>query len=130
VALAPTLAITKIALLARALIVPTLAILYNSSKKVKLNAIDLFKIVLKKDIIKLDIKDFFSNNKQYRIAIEEYKRDLLNRNIAKYILIILFSLLILILRLLILIISWIILLIYISLKTYKSKSISSSIKTL
>jgi hypothetical protein len=104
-ALAPTLVITKIALLARALIVPTLAILYNSNKEVKLDTIDLFKIVLKEDIIKPDIKDFFSDNKQYRIAIEEYKRDLLNRDIAKYILIILFSLLILMLGLLALIIS-------------------------
>jgi hypothetical protein len=129
-ALALTLAIAKIALLARALIVPTLVILYNNNEKVKLDAIDLFKIVLKEDIIKPDIKDFFSNNKQYRIAIKEYKRDLLNRDIAKYILIILFSLLILTLRLLALIISWIILLIYISLKIYKSKFISSFIKTL
>jgi hypothetical protein len=72
-ALALTLAIAKIALLARALIVPTLAILYNSSKEVKLNAIDLFKIVLKEDIIELDIEDFFNNNKQYKIAIKEYK---------------------------------------------------------
>jgi hypothetical protein len=63
VALALTLVIAKIALLAKALIVPTLAILYNSNKKVKLNAINLFKIVLKEDIIKLDIKDFFGNNK-------------------------------------------------------------------
>jgi hypothetical protein len=129
-ALALTLAIAKIALLARALIVPTLVILYNNNEKVKLDAIDLFKIVLKEDIIKPDIKDFFSNNKQYRIAIKEYKRDLLNRDIAKYILIILFSLLILTLRLLALIISWIILLIYISLKIYKSKFIGSFIKTL
>jgi hypothetical protein len=90
----------------------------------------LFKIVLKEDIIKLDIEDFFGNNKQYKIIIKEYKQDLLNRDIAKYILIILFSLLILILKLLALIISWIILLIYISLRTYKSKSASSSIKTL
>jgi hypothetical protein len=90
---------------AKALIVPTLAILYNSNKKVKLDAINLFKIVLKEDIIKLNIEDFFSNNKQYKIAIKEYKQDLLNKDIAKYILIILFSLLILILRLLALIIS-------------------------
>jgi hypothetical protein len=90
----------------------------------------LFKIVLKKDIIKLDIKDFFGNNKQYKIAIKEYKQDLLNKDIAKYILIILFFLLILMLGLLVLIISWIILLIYISLRIYKSKFIGSSIKTL
>jgi hypothetical protein len=62
-ALTPTLAIAKIALLAKALIVPTLAILYNSSKEVKLDIIDLFKIILKEDIIKLNIEDFFSNNK-------------------------------------------------------------------
>jgi hypothetical protein len=105
VALALTLVIIKIVLLAKALIVPTLAILYNSSKEVKLDIIDLFKIVPKEDIIKLDIKDFFSNNKQYKIAIKEYKQDLLNKDIAKYIFIILFSLLILILRLLALIIS-------------------------
>jgi hypothetical protein len=105
VALAPTLTIAKIALLAKALIILTLVILYNSSKEVKLDTINLFKIVLKKDIIKPDIEDFFSNNKQYRIAIEEYKQDLLNKDIAKYILIILFSLLILILGLLALIIS-------------------------
>jgi hypothetical protein len=104
-ALAPILAIAKIALLAKALIVPTLAILYNNNKEVKLNTINLFKIVLKEDIIKPDIEDFFGDNKQYRITIKEYKRDLLNRDIAKYILIILFSLLILILRLLALIIS-------------------------
>jgi hypothetical protein len=103
--LALTLVIIKIALLAKALIVPTLVILYNNSKEVKLNIINLFKIVLKEDIIKLNIEDFFSNNKQYKIIIKKYKQDLLNRNIAKYILIILFSLLILILRLLILIIS-------------------------
>jgi hypothetical protein len=105
VALAPTLTIAKIALLAKALIILTLVILYNSSKEVKLDTINLFKIVLKKDIIKPDIEDIFSNNKQYRIAIEEYKQDLLNKDIAKYILIILFSLLILILGLLALIIS-------------------------
>ena len=79
--------------------------MYNSSKEVELDAINLFKIVLKEDIIELDIKDFFGNNKQYRIVIKEYKRDLLNRDIAKYILIILFSLLILMLGLLALIIS-------------------------
>jgi hypothetical protein len=62
-ALTPTLAIAKIALLAKALIVLTLAILYNSSKEVKLDIIDLFKIILKEDIIKLNIEDFFSNNK-------------------------------------------------------------------
>jgi Trk-type K+ transport system membrane component len=66
---------------------------------------DLFKIVLKKDIIELNIKDFFSNNKQYKITIKEYKQDLLNKDITKYILIILFFLLILILGLLVLIIS-------------------------
>jgi ribosomal protein L25 (general stress protein Ctc) len=74
--------------------------LYNSNKEVKLDAINLFKIVLKEDIIKLDIKDFFSNNKQYKIIIKEYKQNLLNKDITKYIFIILFSLLILILRLL------------------------------
>jgi ribosomal protein L25 (general stress protein Ctc) len=79
--------------------------LYNSNKEVKLDAINLFKIVLKEDIIKLDIKDFFSNNKQYKIIIKEYKQNLLNKDITKYIFIILFSLLILILRLLALIIS-------------------------
>jgi hypothetical protein len=62
-ALALTLAIAKIALLVKALIVPTLVILYNSNKEVKLNAINLFKIVLKEDIIELNIEDFFSNNK-------------------------------------------------------------------
>jgi hypothetical protein len=62
-ALALTLAIVKIALLAKALIVPTLVMLYNSSKEVKLNAINLFKIVLKEDIIELNIEDFFGNNK-------------------------------------------------------------------
>jgi hypothetical protein len=62
-ALAPTPIIVKIALLAKALIVPTLAILHNSSEEVELNAINLFKIVLKEDIIEPDIKDFFSNNK-------------------------------------------------------------------
>ena len=47
--------------------------LYNSNKEVKLDAINLFKIVLKEDIIELNIEDFFGNNKQYKIIIKEYK---------------------------------------------------------
>jgi hypothetical protein len=129
--MALALVISKIALLARALIVPTLAILLSNSKEVELDAIDLFRTVLKKDLIELDEEDFKGNVKEYKRAIDDYKQGLLNRDIAKYIvLIILFSLLLLILGLLVLITSWIILLIYISLRTYRSKSIGSFIKTL
>jgi hypothetical protein len=129
--MALALVISKIALLARALIVPTLAILLSDSKEVELDAIDLFRTVLKKDLIELDEEDFKGNVKEYKRAIDDYKQGLLNRDIAKYIvLIILFSLLLLILGLLVLITSWIILLIYLSLRTYRSKSIGSSIKTL
>jgi hypothetical protein len=104
--MALALVISKIALLARALIVPTLAILLSDSKEVELDAIDLFRTVLKKDLIELDEEDFKGNVKEYKRAIDDYKQGLLNRDIAKYIvLIILFSLLLLILGLLVLITS-------------------------
>jgi hypothetical protein len=104
--MALALVISKIALLARALIVPTLAILLSNSKEVELDAIDLFRTVLKKDLIELDEEDFKGNVKEYKRAIDDYKQGLLNRDIAKYIvLIILFSLLLLILGLLVLITS-------------------------
>jgi hypothetical protein len=129
--MALALAISKIALLTKALIVPTLVILPSSSKEVELDTIDLFRTVLKEDLIKLDKEDFKGNVKEYKRATDNYKQGLLNKDITKYIiLIILFSLLLLILGLLVLIISWIILLIYISLRTYRSKSIGSFIRTL
>jgi hypothetical protein len=65
---------------------------------------DLFRIVLKEYLIELDKEDFRGNVKEYKRAIDDYKQGLLNRDIAKYIiLIILFSLLLLILGLLALI---------------------------
>ena len=59
-------------------------------KKVELNVIKLFKLISKKDIITLNEDDFNNDNKQYLMALKDYKRALFNNKMTKYIFIIFF----------------------------------------